>query len=74
MKFNPCISGQCTYEGTYCEGCGRTHEEIAETKQMVMALVAFAQKMGYENEEDFIRFVGQSVLKKLKEAKEPGKG
>ncbi|MDD1613160.1 MAG: DUF1289 domain-containing protein, partial [Methylococcaceae bacterium] len=29
MKFSPCISGKCTYEGTHCGGCGRTHEEIA---------------------------------------------
>ena len=32
MKFSPCIAGKCTDQGTHCEGCGRTHEEIAETK------------------------------------------
>jgi predicted Fe-S protein YdhL (DUF1289 family) len=65
MKFNPCISGQCTEDGTHCEGCGRTHEEIAETKKRVMALVEFAQKMDYENVEDFAKFIEQSLLKKL---------
>lgn len=65
MKFNPCIAGKCTEEGTYCEGCGRTHVEIAETKKMVKALVDFAQKMDYENIEDYSRFIGQNVLKKL---------
>lgn len=34
MKFSPCISGKCTYEGSRSEGCGRTHEEIAETKKV----------------------------------------
>lgn len=29
MKFGPCIGG-CTNEGTHCEGCGRSHEEVAE--------------------------------------------
>ena len=65
MKFNPCIPGKCTEEGTHCEGCGRTHEEIAETKKLVKGLVSFSQKMGYENIEDFSIFIGQSLLKKL---------
>ena len=65
MKFNPCIPGKCTEEGTHCEGCGRTHEEIAETKKLVKDLVSFSQKMGYENIEDFSSFIGQSLLKKL---------
>lgn len=65
MKFNPCIPGKCSEEGTHCEGCGRTHEEIAETKKLVKELVSFSQKMGYENIEDFSGFIGQSLLKKL---------
>lgn len=65
MKFSPCISGQCTYEGTHCEGCGRSHEEIAATKLLINSLVEFAQKMDYENKEEFANFVGKSILKKL---------
>jgi len=67
MKFNPCIPGKCTEEGTHCEGCGRTHEEIAETKKLVKELVSFSQKMGYENIEDFSSYIGQSLLKKLQD-------
>jgi hypothetical protein len=33
-----------------------------------MALVNFAQEQEYENTEDFVNAVGQSVLKKLKKA------
>jgi hypothetical protein len=65
MKFSPCISGKCTYEGTHCEGCGRTHEEIAETKKMIKELVSYAQMKKYENIEDFSSFIGKSVLNKL---------
>jgi len=65
MKFNPCIPGKCTEDGTHCEGCRRTHEEIAETKKLVKELVSFSQKMGYENIDDFSSFIGQSLLKKL---------
>jgi TolB-like protein len=67
MKFNPCTDN-CTYEGTHCEGCGRTHQEIAETKKLVMAVVNFAQEQEYENIEDFANAIGQSVFKKLKKA------
>lgn len=65
MKFNPCIPGKCTDQGTHCEGCGRSHEEIAETKKMIMDLVSFAQKRGYENYNDFADFIGKGILSKL---------
>ncbi|CAG7857819.1 hypothetical protein MCAMS1_02786 [biofilm metagenome] len=65
MKFSPCISDKCTYEGTHCEGCGRSHEEIAETKRLVGNLVDFAKKMDYENHEAFASFIGNSLFKKL---------
>ncbi len=67
MKFNPCID-KCTYEGTHCEGCGRSHQEIAGTKKLVMDVVDFAQAQDYENAEDFAIAIGQSVVKKLKKA------
>lgn len=67
MKFSPCID-KCTYEGTHCDGCGRTHAEIAETKKLVMAVVNFAQEQGYENIDDFANAISQSVVKKLKKA------
>lgn len=68
MKFNPCID-QCTYDGTHCQGCGRSHEEIAGTKKLVMAAVDFAQQQDYENIEDFADAIGKSILKKLQKAR-----
>ena len=65
MKFKPCISDLCTEEGTHCEGCGRSHEEIAETKSLVMGLVNFAKKQDYVNIEEFVSFVGKNVVKKV---------
>lgn len=65
MRFKPCISGKCTYEGTHCEGCGRTHEEIAETKKLIMSAVTFAQAQGYENHHEYADFIGKNILKKL---------
>ena len=64
MKFNPCID-QCTYEGSHCQGCGRSFEEIADTKKLVMSIVNFIQSQGYENIEEFVNAISKSVLKKL---------
>lgn len=64
MKFNPC-TGKCTDEGTTCEGCGRSHEEIAEMKTHVAGLVALATKMGYENVEEYANSVAGSIKYKM---------
>ncbi len=64
MKFSPC-TGQCTQEGTHCNGCGRTHQEVAETKRMIVELVDFARQMEYENRQDFASFVAHSILFRL---------
>jgi len=67
MKFNPCVSGQCTEDGSHCEGCGRSHEEIAETKSLVMNIVNFSKKQGYENPDEFASFLSKTLTKKLNE-------
>jgi hypothetical protein len=67
MKFNPCID-QCTYDGTHCEGCGRSREEIAGTKALVKTIVEFAQEQEYDNSEEFIAAISKSALKKLKQS------
>jgi len=66
MKFNPCKGRDfCTETGTHCEGCGRSHEEIAETKVLVGHLIEFVQKQAYDNPQEFMDFVSDKVLKKL---------
>ena len=64
MKFITC-NGECTFEGTHCEGCGRAHEETIAMGNPIDELVVFAQKMGYENLEDFIDGVSGSLKYKL---------
>ncbi|MEI6267643.1 MAG: DUF1289 domain-containing protein [Methylococcaceae bacterium] len=65
MKFNPCID-KCTSEGTHCQGCGRSFEEIADIKKLVISIVNFIQSQDYENSEEFVSTLSKSVLKKLK--------
>jgi hypothetical protein len=64
MKFSPC-TGKCTEQGTHCEGCGRSHEEIAEMTVLVGGLTAFAEKMKYENIEDFANGVAGGIKYKM---------
>lgn len=66
MEFRPC-TGKCTDEGTSCEGCGRSHEEIAEMKPLISNLVAFAEKMGYDNVEEYANSVAGSIKYKMSE-------
>ncbi len=64
MKFKPC-NGGCTDEGLHCEGCGRTHQEIEAMRGPVEELAALAEKMEYENLEDFASAVAGSVKYRL---------
>jgi hypothetical protein len=64
MIFSPC-TGKCTEEGTHCEGCGRSHEEIAEMREPVGLLVDLAHKMQYENIEDYAQAVADSIKYKM---------
>jgi len=64
MIFNPC-NGDCTDEGSHCEGCGRSHEEIAAMREPVGDLAALADEMGYENIEVFADAVAASIKYKM---------
>ncbi len=64
MKFVPC-TGDCTEGGTHCQGCGRSHTEIEQTRKLVMALVDFANAQEYENKEEFANSIHKNLLKKL---------
>lgn len=64
MKFTPCLD-KCTKDGTHCQGCGRSHEEIAGTKKLVASFVEFIRAQDYENSDEFIAMVSKKVRKKL---------
>jgi predicted Fe-S protein YdhL (DUF1289 family) len=64
MKFNPCVD-LCTYDGERCEGCGRSREEITQTKAIVKSIVEFVQAQGYDNRDEFIAAIAKSATKKL---------
>jgi hypothetical protein len=64
MQFSPCKGGDfCTQDGTHCQGCGRSHEEIARTRELIHAVARYAMEMGYENVEEFTGFLGDKAAK-----------
>ncbi len=66
MQFSPCRGGMnCTQDGTHCQGCGRSHEEIAQTKKLSNDIAAHIQKMEYENVEDFLQFLAFKAFNKV---------
>lgn len=69
MRFSPCASREaCTDEGTHCRGCGRPHTHIARTRELTTLLSDFLIETGYENPEEFLDYVRNKALKKLKAA------
>lgn len=64
MQFTPCQDA-CTKDGTHCQGCGRSHQEIAATKAIVQSAVEFIQQQQYDNPQDFVSVISKSILKKV---------
>ena len=64
MKFSPCTS-QCTSDGNFCQGCGRSHTEIRETKAICAKLVAHMFEYGYDDPENFLAMLTKKSLARL---------
>ncbi len=63
MQFSPC-TGNCTEDGSHCEGCGRSHEEIAATRQLIGAMAEAAAQ--YPNSDEFIQFIAAKAFGKAR--------
>ena len=64
MKFNPC-NDKCTYEGSHCKGCGRSYQEIADTKKLVMSIVNLYKINTMKIVTKIVNTISKSILKKL---------
>ncbi|MCW8994624.1 MAG: DUF1289 domain-containing protein [Psychromonas sp.] len=63
MKFSPCTD-QCTSDGSFCQGCGRSHKEIRESKALVKKVVAHLVEYGYDDPENFLQMLSKKSLAK----------
>ncbi|MDA7746901.1 DUF1289 domain-containing protein [Psychromonas sp.] len=73
MKFSPCTS-QCTNDGSHCEGCGRSHVEIAETQHITKQLVEHLVKYDYDDPENFLEMIKAKAIKRSNLIKEEQHG
>lgn len=69
--FKPCISRTaCTEDGTHCRSCGRSHSEIAKTREVVNQLTELLLEVDYENPNDFFDYLNKKVAKKIKHSQQ----
>ena len=63
--FKPCAGKDaCTDGGSHCQGCGRSHHEIARTRDAIAMLADLAVEMDYTNVEAFADYVARRIIKK----------
>lgn len=68
MTFSPCTD-QYTSGGDTCQGCGRTHTEIRESKALVGKIVGHLKEHGYEDPENFLTMLTKKSLARLTQLK-----
>lgn len=67
MPFKPCVNrNACTEDGTHCRACGRTHEEIAQLRQLVNDTFSLIRAWEYDNIDEFFTYLQKKIGKKLK--------
>ena len=65
--FKPCVNRTaCTEDGTHCRACGRSHEEILLTRDIITQVTNFLVNMDYDNHEEFLEYLKKKVGKKIK--------
>lgn len=54
----------CQETDELCRTCGRSLDEIYDTRSLIENLVSFTEKMGYENTDAFFQYVAAKAEKK----------
>lgn len=64
--FKPCVGKSfCTEEGDRCLACGRSHDDIARTRELIEQIADFVISANYENVQDFLEYVARKSEKKI---------
>ncbi len=65
--FTPCRGKTaCRDDGTTCLVCGRSLDEISQTRDLIDALADLALKHEYGNLDEFSVYVAEKVAKKVR--------
>ncbi len=61
-RFIPCAGkSECTEGGSHCQGCGRSHGEIAQTRLLLHSLADLVVESGYENVAEFSAYMAKHL-------------
>jgi len=71
MKFSPCTNN-CTKDGTHCQGCGRSHQEIQSMSAIGVQLLNHLLEYDYDDPEVFLETVSKKALLRLQKQRENG--
>lgn len=72
--FVRCMGKTACYETEgQCRTCGRSLDEIHNTRALIDNLVSFTQRMGYENTDAFFEYVAAKAAKKSDYLRDNGK-
>ena len=67
--FKPCINrNACNDDGVRCRSCGRSLDEIIQTKQVVDTVFNFIREMDYDNSDEFMAYLSRKIAKKINHA------
>jgi len=69
MKFSPC-KNNCTKDGTHCQGCGRTHQEVQSMSAIGVQLLNHLLEYDYDDPELFLETVSKKALLRLQKLRE----
>lgn len=65
--FKPCQGKTvCQETETGCRVCGRSAAEIARTRELIASISEFALSMEYIDSENFIEYLANKSIKKIK--------
>jgi len=63
--FKRCLGKTaCQEDDVQCRTCGRSLDEIYNTRTLVDDMVKFATQMGYENSDAFFEYISKKAAKK----------
>lgn len=71
-NFTPCKGKTaCRDDGTQCLTCGRSLDEIEQTRELIEAIAEFACTQGYRNPDEFVAYLADKAGKKIKHRQTP---
>jgi hypothetical protein len=67
MRFRTCLGrNACREDDTGCQTCGRSHDEIAALRELTTHVALFAERMGYDNYDEFLEYLAHKAAAKIR--------